>query len=168
MIQRNEEASTGQALVGAFSFALLAGLAVLSLLIVVMGAKVYRTIDNDSMLNNQSRTVLCYIAGKVRATDAADMIALSTVDGRDALVLGEELSGVRYNNYIYFMDGGIYECFTRADRAPETALSDRIVDAAGLSFALSRNLLTVTVTDAAGESRTLSLCLQSANGEAIA
>lgn len=165
MIQRNGSAPAGQALVSAFSFALLSGLAILSLLIVVMGARVYRAIDEASALNSQSRTVLSYIAGKVRATDAAGMVQVTTVDGQDALALCEELDGVRYENYIYFMDGGVYECFTRADRALDARLGDRLSDAGGFTAARTGNLVTVTVTDAAGETHALSLCLTACGEE---
>lgn len=168
MIRRNEDAPAGSALIGGFSFALLAGLAILSLLIVVMGAKVYRSIDEAATLNNQSRTVLSYIAGKVRATDAAGMIDIEQVEGGDALVLSEDLGGARYASYIYYADGGLYECFTRADRGLDTRLADRLVDVRGFSVTLSGRLLTVSVTDDAGETRALSLYLQSGEKEGAA
>lgn len=163
---KTTENRPGSAIVSGFSFALLMGLALLSLLIVVMGARVYRSINDAAARNYQSRTVLSYIAGRVRASDAAGGVSVAEGENGGMLVLTETISGQRYASYIYYDAGGVCECFARAEQAFDPALGDRIVGVADFAVSRSGRVLTVRVTDSAGEESVLSLFLQSAEKEA--
>ncbi len=166
MTQRGRSAAAfGGPVKGAFTFALLAAFALLSLLIVLLGARVYRLVEDTSRRNFEQRTALSYVAGKVRALDAADSVNVETIDGADVLVLSAAYGGTRYNTYIYYDGEGLCECFARADRGLNRALGDRLVPLAGFAVSREGSLLLVGVTGTDGTESALSLFLQSSAGE---
>ena len=166
--QYKELGAGGRDLVGAFTFALLGLFAALSLIIVIMSAKAYKTISGNADVNNAIRTTLSYVAGKVRAYDSVDSVSVENTKEGNMLVLSEWIDGKEYETYIYFRDGMIREYFTRANRSWNPDLGDALVEAAGLDFSLYDRLLVVTVTDQKGAEHSLRLYLQSDDGKACA
>lgn len=145
---------------GMFMFLLLAAFAVLSVIVVLVGARVYRAVEGRGAENYESRTVLAYVAGKVRALDAAGRITTETVGGADALVLGAAYGGEDYATYIYAYDGRLMEYFGRAGSAFSPEHGEPIAEAAGFDAVIERGLLTVTVARADGGEDSLTLYLQ--------
>ncbi len=86
---------------GVFIFALLAAFALLSLVVVLVGARSYRMIDASAEQAFVSRTGLSYLIGKVRGADAADQLEIRGEADVSVLVLGQQIEGERYNTYIY-------------------------------------------------------------------
>jgi len=150
---------------GAFAFALLATFAVLSLAIVVVGARAYRSINQTAETVQTFRTGMSYLIGKVRGADEAGMLEIRSFGESNLLVLGSVLDDTRYNTYIYFQDGAICEYFAAADRAFDAGYGEEIVAARSLSFALENRLLTIALTDGAGIAHVSSVFL-AAGGEA--
>ena len=66
------------ALRGVFIFALLAAFALLALVVVVVGARSYRTINATAEHAYISRTGLSYLIGKVRGADEAGMLTIQS------------------------------------------------------------------------------------------
>ena len=151
---------------GAFLFALLAGFAILSLLVVLVGAKVYTRIDATGTRNYESRTALSYLAGKVRAADAADAVAVQNENGLSALLLYAEYDGERYVTYLYVYEGRLREYFTRADATFRPSVGEAVAEAVGFDAAISDGLLTLRLTLPDGSDESIRLYLQS--GEASA
>lgn len=145
-------------------FALMALFALISLLIVIAGARVYRQVQETTERNYDTRTVTAYIAGKVRAADANGMVAVEVMDGVPVLMLGSEISGKRYYTYIFCKDGALSEYFGSSERAFDPAFGVGIAAAESFVPALEGNLLCICWTDAAGTERTARLHL--AAGEA--
>lgn len=154
------------ALSGAFVFLLLAGFALLTMLVIAVGAQVYRSIARTAGENYGMRTALSYVAGKVRAADARGAVAVEDHDGLTVLVLAEAVDGRAFNTYIYCRDGSLQEYFGAAKRAFNPALGEALLGARALDAALEKGLLDVTVTDEAGGTHALALYLQSGGGEA--
>jgi len=150
---------------GAFSFALLAAFAVLSLAAAVTGARVYRTINETSEQSYASATAMSYLVGKVRAGDEAGMIEACDIGGVSVLTLGGVYDGKRYNTYIYCDGGQVREYFAAAGRAFDASYGEAIVEAHELTFSLDADLLTIALTDASGGRTTAALRL-AAGGEA--
>lgn len=150
---------------GVFIFALLAAFALLSLIVVVVGARAYKVINDTADASYASRTSMSYLIGKVRGADEAGMIAVLQQDGMDVLSLGGDYGGERYNTYIYCKDGAIYEYFASANQAFSPDFGEAILTASSLSFRLEQNILLVDLVDGDGEAHTASLCL-AAGGEA--
>lgn len=162
---RNQRLRPHRAASGAFVFLLLAGFALLSMLVVAVGAEVYRTVEKQAEENYDARTALSYVAGKVRSCDAASAVSVATLDGEPVLQLCEEIEGVPYCTYIYWYQGGLQEYFGAAARAFNPAFGETIVPAAGFEAQLGDDgLLHVCVTDARGGAHSLTLYLQSTGG----
>ena len=135
---------------GVFIFALLAAFAMLSLIVVVVGARSYRMINDTAEQAFVSRTGMSYLTGKVRGADAAGQIEIVQEGDLTVLTLGQELDGARYLTYIYCDGTKVCEYFARAEVAFSADYGEKIFDASGLSFSLKDGLLQISIVDAGG------------------
>lgn len=151
---------------GVFVFALLAAFALLSLVVVVIGAKTYRSIYRTADEAHSYRTGMSYIIGKVRGADEAGMLSLQSENGMDVLVLGSLYDGERYNTYIYCDSGAIKEYFAADTQAFDASYGEEILKAEQLRFTLEQKLLTISLTNAAGNTYVSKVALSAAGGDA--
>ena len=167
MIDRRGRGNPGVGAVrGMFMFVLLAAFAVLSVIVVLVGARVYRAVDARGSDNYATRTALSYIAGKVRASDGAGQIGTVRLDGTEALALSADYDGTVYVTYIYAYEGRLMEYFGREGRAFSLSYGEAIGEAAGFSSEIAGGLLILSVENADGRTETLKLYLQSGEGDA--
>lgn len=150
---------------GVFVFALLAAFALLSLVVVVIGARAYKGINASAEAAYTSRTGMSYLLGKVRGADEAGMISLLEQDGTQVLSLGGLYDGEWYNTYIYCDGESVLEYFANAKQAFSPEFGEAILPARSLSFSKDGALLSIELVDANGASHEASLFL-SAGGEA--
>lgn len=151
---------------GVFVFALLAAFALLSLVVVIIGAKTYRTIYETADKAHSYRTGMSYIIGKVRGADEAGMLALQSENGMDVLVLGSMYDDQRYNTYIYCANGAIKEYFSADTQAFDASYGEEVLKAQALSFSLESQVLTISLTDTAGSTYVTKVALSAAGGDA--
>ncbi|MEN6418597.1 MAG: DUF4860 domain-containing protein [Clostridiaceae bacterium] len=151
---------------GVFVFALMAAFALLSLVVVVIGAKSYRSIYQTADEAHTYRTGMRYIIGKVRGADEAGMLSLQTENGMDVLVLGSLYDGERYNTYIYCDNGAIKEYFSADTQAFDASYGEEILKAQELHFTLEQKLLTISLTGASGNTYVSKVALSAAGGDA--
>ena len=135
---------------GIFIFALLAAFALLSLVVVIIGARSYRGINATAEQAFLSRTGMSYLIGKVRGADAAGQIEIRKEGDLSVLTLGQELEGERYLTYIYCDGTQVREYFARADAAFSPDYGEKIFDASGLTFSLEMGILQISIVDAGG------------------
>lgn len=147
---------------GVFIFALLAAFALLSLIVVVVGARSYRMINATAERAYVSRTGLSYMIGKVRGADEAGMLEVRSEGGMDVLALGGMYGGERYQTYIYCDGTQVLEYFAKADLAFSPDYGEEIFTAEQLHFSLDGGLLTILLTDTGGETHTAAVLLQAA------
>jgi hypothetical protein len=147
---------------GVFIFALMAAFALLSLIVVVVGARSYRMINASAEQAFVSRTGMSYLIGKARGADSAGMIDLSNENGISVLTLGQEFGGERYNTYIYCNGAQVLEYFARASLAFSPDYGEAIFDASSFSVAIENGLLNIEIVDVSGETHTATLYLQTA------
>lgn len=147
---------------GAFIFALLAAFALLSLIVVVVGARSYRGINATAEQAFLSRTGMSYLVGKVRSADAAGQIEIVQEGDLTVLTLGQELDGERYLTYIYCDGTKVCEYFARADVAFSADYGEKIFDANALSFSMKDGLLQIVIADASGNTHEGAVYLRSA------
>ena len=135
---------------GVFLFALLAAFALLSLVVVIVGARSYRGINATAEQAFLSRTGMSYLVGKVRGADAAGQIEIRKQGDLTVLALGQALNGERYFTYIYCDGTKVREYFARADAAFSPDYGEKIFDASSLTFSLEEGLLQISIVDAGG------------------
>ena len=166
MEQRQSVSRPGGSIHSLFTFVLMAMFALLSLLIVIAGARIYRTVEAAGTDNHNSRTVVAYLANKVRASDEAGMIEASAYAGKTVLVLGGSYGGERYNTYIFHHGGAIMEYFASADEPFDPAFGGEIVPAESFAASLDGRRLTLEIGGADGKTRTVRLLLRAGEGDA--
>ncbi|MBR1820921.1 MAG: DUF4860 domain-containing protein [Clostridia bacterium] len=147
---------------GVFVFVLLGLFAVMSTLMVLLGAQMYRNTVEHASANNEGRVLSAYVRSMIRAEDAADAVAIEDYDGVKALALHETIDDEEYVTWLYSYDGQLYEQFTGADRdfAPQSGTA--ICPAASFEPAIEGGLLTVNMVDGAGEPCTVRVGLRCA------
>ncbi len=149
---------------GVFIFALLAAFALLSLVVVVVGVRSYRMINASAERAFVCRTGLSYLASKVRGADAAGGLEIREESGLRVLALGQEIGGEQYTTYIYCDGAQVREYFARAGLAFSPDYGEGIFDATALEMTLAHGLLSIALVDAGGQTHSIALCLQAAEG----
>ena len=147
---------------GVFVFALLAAFALLSLIVVVVGARSYRMINAAAERAFVSRTGMSYLVGKVRGADEAGQLAIREEDGVSVLALGQTVGSERYVTYIYCDGAAVREYFARGDIPFSQGFGETIFAASSLKLSLEGSLLTVEIVDDGGKTHVSSLYLQAA------
>lgn len=136
---------------GAFIFVLLGLFALMSTLMVLLGAQMYRATVDHSQQNNQNRVLSAYVRSMVRAQDSEGTIDIESLDGTPVLCMREGEGDDAFITRLYQHEGKLYELFTRARN--EFALGDGtpICDAGSFDATLENQLLTVKMTNGLGE-----------------
>lgn len=147
---------------GAFVFALLATFALLSLVVVVVGARSYRMINATAEQAFVSRTGMSYLLGKLRGADEAGQIEVRQEQDITVLTLGQTFGGEAYHTYIYCDGVAVREYFARADLPFSPDYGEKIFDAASLTFALEGSLLEIEIVDHGGRTHESAFYLQAA------
>ena len=136
---------------GAFVFVLLGLFAVMSTLMVLLGAQMYRNTVDHATANNQGRVLSAYVRSMIRAEDGADAVTVEDHDGVQTLALHEEIEGEPYVTWLYCYEGQLYEQFTGAGREFEPESGTAICPAKHFVPKLDGGLLTVFVVNAEDE-----------------
>lgn len=137
-------------LLGLVSFTVFA-LCILGVLLA--GAGGYRRLIKSGESQFEKRTVLQYIATRVRQSETA---AVEDFGGKDCLAFRETIGGKVYVTRVYCHEGWLRELFCAEDAAFLPEDGEKILETEDLSFSLEEGCLTVT---AGGQ--TLDLLLRS-------
>lgn len=98
-----------------FVLALFGVFAASALMLVTIGANVYKQTVSHMNENYEERTAYSYITEKIRQNNTCDAIAIGELEGTPALVFTQQLSDVEYCTYLYFYDGYLKELSLRKD-----------------------------------------------------
>ena len=82
-----------------------------ALVLVILGANVYRQTVSYMDENYEART--SYLTEKVRQNDVYGSISVGELEGSRALVLTREINGTTYATYLYLHQGSLRELFVR-------------------------------------------------------
>ena len=135
---------------GAFIFVLLGLFALMSTLMVLLGAQMYRATVDKSQLNNQERLISAYVRSMVRAQDGGD-VSVEEVDGQKVLCLREASDfGDMYVTRIYEYDGYLRENYTSENYDFELDKGEKVTEAQSFDASIEGQLLTVNMKDAEG------------------
>lgn len=108
-----------------FVLALFAVFTLSALMLVSIGAEVYRHTTKDMSGNYESRTSISYITEKIRQNDniiSEKNIGITAISGKQALILAQEIEGEIYYTYLYLFDGYLKELFVQSDTYLEEEL----------------------------------------------
>ena len=145
-----------------FVFLLLGMFAVFSLMTVVVGANVYRTVTQTTALERQAAVPLSYLANKVRSLDARGAVRVEAHDGiGDVLVLREEYGGDAIETRIFAQGGVLREQYGYAEDAFDPELSERLMDVEAFTAERTAKGIILSVCMRDGQQETLTLTLRS-------
>ena len=147
---------------GVFVFVLLGIFAVMSTLMVLLGAQMYRNTVDHATANNEDRVLGAYVRSMIRAEDGADDVAVEEFDGTKVLALNESIEGENYVTWLYCYEGQLYEQYTSAGHDFEPQSGSAICPAQSFEPKISDGLLTVDMTDGAGQPCTVCVGLRCA------
>lgn len=139
-----------------FTLCLFGVFAVSALLVVVIGANVYRSTVHTQEANAMKRTSLAYVAEKIHQSDESGSITLGDIEGTPALILQSSHGGRLFVTYIYQYEGSLRELFVRSETQPSLDAGQIITDVAGFSLEqCSDHLYLVSASDKSGEQLSL-------------
>jgi hypothetical protein len=132
-----------------------------SLLLVMIGANVYRGAVKESGANNEMRSSLSYVLNKVRAYDEVGGVRLRNMDGLEVLCLTSGAEGEEgLVTYLYYYDGELREQYTFAEEPFVPGGGDVVLTPASFSMSQKGGLLTITAEDSRGRETSASVCLR--------
>lgn len=152
-----------------FVLALFGVFAISALVVVTIGADVYKHTMNAMSDNYDSRTAIAYVSEKIRQTDSltqddASAVELSSLSGVPALALSNEENGELFYTWLYYHDGWLKELYTRKDAnlgGDVLAAGEDILQLSSLEYHMvSDNLLSVSMTLPDGKQHNLYLALR--------
>ena len=133
-----------------------------ALMLVSIGAEVYRHTASDMSENYEIRTSVSYITEKIRQNDlscSSENISISEFSDTYALTLSQDVEGEIYYTHLYLHDGYLKELFTRSGGyLGEGALSagQNIMKLSAFTpEQVAENLFAVHFTMPEGESHTI-------------
>jgi len=104
------------------------------LMVLMLGAGVYRNINDISRAEQHEHTAVSYIWTKIKNFDDKEAIETGDFGGVPAIFINETLGDTDYRTAIYVYDGWLHELFseTALDFSPQSGR--RIVQADNMSF----------------------------------
>jgi len=115
------------------------------LMVLMLGASVYRNINDISREGQHEQTALSYIWTKSKNFDNAQSIHVGSFEGTSALFIDETLGGTDFRTAIYHYDGWLHELFSESALDFSPADGVRIVQVDSLRFAnIGNGLIEVT------------------------
>ena len=85
------------------------------LMVLMLGARVYKNMTDITSENQEERTLLSYIWTKVKNGDKSGSISVGDFYGLTTLCFDEDFGGTPYRTAIYQYDGWLYELFCETE-----------------------------------------------------
>ena len=151
---------------GVFVFLLLGVFAVMSVLMVMLGAQLYHATVSQTEQSATERVMTSYVRTMLRGMDEKGVVSVETLetDGQSvpALVFHETYDDTEYVTQLYLWDGSLRELFTEAeyDFAPEDG--EVILPLKRFAPSMDGQLVRVSLADEEGHEALVQVALRSA------
>ncbi len=147
---------------GVFVFVLLGLFAVMSTLMVLLGAQMYRGTVERTARNNEDRVLGAYVRSMIRAQDTAGAVTVEDYDGVRALAMTSVEEDTQFITWLYCYEGQLYELYTSGADTLSPEKGTAICPAGSFEPRIEGRLLTVDMTDGKGEAETVRVALRCA------
>lgn len=104
------------------------------LMVLMLGASIYRNMTETSRENQSERTALAYIWTKVKNNDNADTFSVGEFNGLSALFYDETIGDRLFRTAIYLHDGWVTELFADPELGLDPDAGVQIMRLDDLSF----------------------------------
>lgn len=133
-----------------------------SVLLILFGVDIYKKTVHQMDTNYTSRTSIAYITEKIRQSDTANSILITTQDDIQVLMLTNNIDGITYATSLYEYDGYLYELFARTDIELPLDAGQPVMELQQLSFSqISPNILEIRFTDSTAKEQTIYVSMHS-------
>ena len=139
------KSSRAHSVSGVFTFTLLGIFAVLSALMVLLGADFYRTHSESVTSLGDERILTAYMRSALRQADTEDAVRVEEIDGIQTVSIRSEYDGEVYYTRYYSYDGSLWEWFSSQSRAFKPSDGEVICACGKMEAAREDGLLHVTV-----------------------
>ncbi|MCR5273241.1 MAG: DUF4860 domain-containing protein [Lachnospiraceae bacterium] len=148
----------------AFLLAAITVFALGSLLVAVFGARQYQKTVDAMDHNHDVRTCSSYIREKIRQAGTNSTAEIIESDGITILSLSSELGDTTYNNYIYALDGKLYEILLPSTDDFSTGMGQEILDIESITFSdVNDSILKADIVLPDGSSQTTYIACKTNN-----
>lgn len=133
-----------------------------ALTVILLSARIYQSTTENSFLNYTSRTSLSYISEKIHQNDSNGAVTLGTLDGCDALVMEQTVSGETYYTYIYTSGQELKELFVKDGVDVDLSAGRTILEIQDFSMEqVSEHLLKFSCTDSKNQKASTVIAIKS-------
>ena len=156
---------------GLLTFLIYGIFALFSLLLVVIGARVYKNIVSNCRQfvstgneNTEIRSSFSYVANKVRmSTRASGSVCIEEKDGLEVLVLASAVEG--YETRIYYYDGALRELYQASEQPLSPGMGEKLMELSEFRIEeTDTGHLVLYAADSKGDERSLHLYIE---GESV-
>lgn len=140
---------------GFFSFLLFLIFVFCTLVLILLGSRIYRNGVSHLDENYTARTAVAYVSEKLRQHDEPGTISFQEMDGHMALRLQDTIDGDLFYTYIYYENGALCELFLRNGVTPLSDMGTEIVSLSSFSVSFvpeMDHLLSITAVSEEGRS----------------
>jgi len=114
MMHKMTKVKSGRSLDTVFVLVVFSIFAFSVLMVLMLGAAVYRNIHDISRTGEHERTVLSYVRTKIRTSDNFESISVGEFGGDSALFIYETIGDRQFRTVIFSKDGWLNEIFADA------------------------------------------------------
>ena len=161
----NKENSGKHIIDGVFVICLLLMFLMSALTVIAIGANIYKKNVEETSENYSQRISFAYITEKVRQADTKGLVFVEERFGKNALVMQEEIGGVKYDTIIYDYEGYLCELFARNDLGtlyPQSGQKILEINSFDIKQ-VTDGLLSATITDDAGYEESVYIAVKSSS-----
>jgi hypothetical protein len=141
-------------------------LAACIVLVLIMGARLYKRSNERDEADYYHRTVTSYVSTRVSQSAVegrffvGDFYEGKPSEKGNTLFFTEELGGELYVTRLYCHDGGLYELFSPASADLDPEAGERVLPLESIDFTIEGGLLLADIVFDDGESLTLRMSLR--------
>lgn len=145
-----------------FILVLMALFGIISIYVVLIGARQYKSIAERMSENYETRTVSSYLEEKLSQSDVYSSTKVIMLDSTEALVLTETINEQAYDTYIYAYDGYLWEITVSSGAEISPVSGQKLIQTGDLHMdKISDQLYQFNITDTTGEDYSLYVSLRS-------
>ena len=133
-----------------------------ALILVSIGTSAYKTVLSNVETTSELRLPLSYISNKIHQGDQAGAIRLEHKEDITALVINSTEKNASYENWIFALDGGLYEVLVKAGDDFKLSNGIKVMDISKFEIQMkSNNLVSIKSYNILGDSQELSINIRS-------
>ncbi len=146
----------------AFVLSLLCLFVICGLLVVFIGIQVYKGTAANVETTFSGRTAIYFITKQIRQNDRENGVLIQEIDGKQVLVLQEEIDESVFCKYIYTHDGYLCELYAKEEFEPVLTAGQELVPIKEFYVVENEDgTISITIEDEQGESHSLIIALRS-------